>query len=280
MPVSPPPAEMQHLSMRSGMLTPGRRALPQEVPVALSFGGTTQAVMMATPADFEDFGIGFALTEGIALSAADIEALEVVSSDLGHDVQMRLVTGRQSHLAARRRLMAGPVGCGLCGIDSIEEALRDLPVRQDTGFGMDEKDVLDAVAALSPGQKLKADTGSVHAAGFYRPGKGMILVREDIGRHNALDKLVGALARCGETAANGALVISSRVSVDMVQKAVVAGAPVLIAVSSPTDLAVRTAAAAGMTLVAMARGQDFEIFTRADRIAPESSTAGKHSDVA
>jgi len=271
---------MQHLSMRGGMLSPGRRALPQEVPVALSFGGTTQAVMMATPADFEDFGIGFALTEGIALSAADIEALEVVSSDLGHDVQMRLVTGRQSHLAARRRLMAGPVGCGLCGIDSIEEALRDLPVRQDTGFRMDEKDVLDAVAALSPGQKLKADTGSVHAAGFYRPGKGMILVREDIGRHNALDKLVGALARCGETAATGALVISSRVSVDMVQKAVVAGAPVLIAVSSPTDLAVRTAAAAGMTLVAMARGQDFEIFTRADRIAPESSTAGKHSDVA
>lgn len=263
------------LSVRAGVATPGHRALPEEVPVALSFGGTTQAVMMATPADLEDFGIGFALSEAIIGTAADVVELDIVKADQGFEVQMRLADEVQGAFAARRRKMAGPVGCGLCGIESIDEALRALPARSEVELELDPGDVREAVRSLSMQQKLRAETGAVHAAGFYHPDKGMLCVREDVGRHNALDKLIGALARTGLTPAEGAIVITSRVSVDMVQKAVIAGTGVLIAVSAPTALAVRTAEAAGLTLVAVARGADFEVFTRPNRISQ-----GVASDVA
>lgn len=263
------------IAVRAGVAMPGNRALPEEVPVALSFGGSTQAVMMATPADLKDFGIGFALSEAIARSAADIVSLEIVEADQGFDVQMQLSDDVQTALASRRRKMAGPVGCGLCGIESIEEALRTLPDRKQVELDFTAEQVLDAVRTLSMHQKLRAETGAVHAAGFYHPARGILCVREDVGRHNALDKLIGAMARGHHDAAEGAIVITSRVSVDMVQKAVIAGAGLLIAVSAPTALAVRTADAAGLTLVGIARGADFEIFTRANRI-----THGVESDVA
>lgn len=268
-------ARASHIAVRAGVATPGSRALPEEVPVALSFGGTTQAVMMATPADLEDFGIGFALSEAIVRSADDILSLDIVEADQGFDVQMQLSDEVQTAFSARRRKMAGPVGCGLCGIESIEEALRALPGRQDVALTFGADDVREAVRSLSMHQKLRAETGAVHAAGFYRPGEGMACVREDVGRHNALDKLIGAMARAGIKPADGAIIITSRVSVDMVQKAVIAGTGLLIAVSAPTALAVRTAEAAGLTLVGIARGADFEIFTRPDRI-----TQGRTSDVA
>ena len=271
----PGTAIASRIAVRAGVATPGNRALPEEAPVALSFGGTTQAVMMATPADLEDFGIGFALSEAIARFANDIVSLEIVEADQGFDVQMRLAEDIQAALATRRRKMAGPVGCGLCGIESIEEALRALPDRKAVDIVVTPEDVREAVRSLSMHQKLRAETGAVHAAGFYQPGRGMLLVREDVGRHNALDKLIGAMARGGLDAGEGAIVITSRVSVDMVQKAVIAGTGLLIAVSAPTALAVRTAEAAGLTLVGIARGADFEIFTRASRI-----TQGRTSDVA
>ncbi|MDP2731551.1 MAG: formate dehydrogenase accessory sulfurtransferase FdhD [Hoeflea sp.] len=263
------------IAVRAGVATPGSRALPEEVPVALSFGGSTQAVMMATPADLEDFGVGFALSEAIARSSDDILSLEIVEVDQGFDVQMQLTDDLQAALASRRRMMAGPVGCGLCGIESIEEALRTLPDRKAVELAFTPDDVREAVRSLSMHQKLRAETGAVHAAGFYHPDKGMLLVREDVGRHNALDKLIGAMARAGLEAGDGAIIITSRVSVDMVQKAVIAGTGLLIAVSAPTALAVRTAEAAGLTLVGIARGADFEIFTRVNRI-----TQGRTSDVA
>jgi len=272
---SPSTAIVPRTSVRAGIVTPGSRALPEEVPVALSFGGSTQAVMMATPADLEDFGIGFALSEALIRSPADIVSLNIIKVDQGFDVQMRLAEDVQAALSARRRKMAGPVGCGLCGIESIEEALRTLPDRDEVRLEVSAEDVREAVRSLSMHQKLRAETGAVHAAGFYRPGQGMLCVREDVGRHNALDKLIGAMARSGASASDGAIVITSRVSVDMVQKAVIAGAGLLIAVSAPTALAVRTANAAGLTLVGIARGADFEVFTRPDRI-----THGVESDVA
>lgn len=276
---------VDRLAVRGGVRAWGQRTLPEEAPVALSFGGTTQAVMMATPDDLLDFAVGFALTEAIAGCATDIETIEIVEAGEGYDVQMQLAEGRQSALAARRRRMAGPVGCGLCGIESIEEALRQLPERSALEAEFTSGDIRAALNSLGHGQKLRAETGAVHAAGFYLPGEGMVMVREDVGRHNALDKLIGGLARSGLRAEGGAIVITSRVSVDMVQKAVIAGAPVLIAVSAPTALTVRTAEAAGLTLVALARGEDFEIFTRPDRISAErfdqaSTNAGKRSDVA
>ena len=272
---NPGTATASRIAVRGGVATPGSRALPEEVPVALSFGGSTQAVMMATPADLHDFGVGFALSEAIVRSADDILSLEIVEAEQGFDVQMRLADDVQTALASRRRKMAGPVGCGLCGIESIEEALRTLPDREDVALEVSAEDVREAVRSLSMHQKLRAETGAVHAAGFFLPGGGMACVREDVGRHNALDKLIGAMARQGLSASDGAIVITSRVSVDMVQKAVIAGAGLLIAVSAPTALAVRTAEAAGLTLVGIARGADFEIFTRADRI-----TQGRTSDVA
>jgi FdhD protein len=268
-------ARAERIAVRAGVMTPGLRALPDEVPVALSFGGTTQAVMMATPQDLEDFGVGFALSEAIARSAGDIASLDVVESDQGFDVQMQLAGDLQAGLSARRRKMAGPVGCGLCGIESIEEALRQLPDRDAVDIRFSHDEIRDAVRSLSMHQELRAQTGAVHAAGFYRPGSGAACVREDVGRHNALDKLIGALARQGVNPGEGAFVITSRVSVDMVQKAVIAGTGLLIAVSAPTALAVRTADAAGLTLVGLARGADFEIFTRPDRIVQ-----GAQSDVA
>ena len=272
---SPSTATAYRISVRAGVSTPGKRALPEEVPVALTFGGSTQAVMMATPADLEDFGLGFALSEAIVRTPDDIVSLEIVEVDQGFDVQMQLADDIQSALSSRRRKMAGPVGCGLCGIESIEEALRTLPDRDEVELEFTADDVREAVRSLSMHQKLRAETGAVHAAGFYSLKAGTQCVREDVGRHNALDKLIGAMARSGLNAADGAIIITSRVSVDMVQKAVIAGAGLLIAVSAPTALAVRTAEAAGLTLVGIARGADFEIFTRTDRI-----THGVKSDVA
>lgn len=248
---------------------PGERVLPEEVAVALSFNGTTQAVMMTTPADLEDFGVGFALTEGIA-RPEEILSVEVVEVDRGVDVQLWLEPEAEARLVARRRTMSGPVGCGLCGIDSIEQALREVPVVPPSSFRMTPAQVLAAVAAL-PGEQLLHDaTRAVHGAAFWN-GR-MILTREDVGRHNALDKLVGGMVRgdVGNIAhPTGAVVLTSRVSTDMVQKVAMLGAPMLIAVSAPTVAAVELAERAGITMVALAKGERFEVFSHTDRIMTE-----------
>lgn len=240
------------------------RVLAGEVAVAMSYGGSTHAVMMATPDDLVDFAFGFSLTEGIIAQAGEIEAVEIVPFDKGIDVQITLRDDRSKALAARRRSMAGPVGCGLCGLESIEAAARDVPRARPGGFCLGEADVNAAVNALAKSQPLFAATRAVHGAGFFRDG--LTAVREDVGRHNALDKLIGALARAGIDAGEGAIVVSSRLSVEMVQKAAIAGSPVLIAISAPTVLAVETAAAAGITLVATARGDGFSVYTHGERI--------------
>jgi FdhD protein len=249
----------------------GARAVPEEVPVALSYGGTTHAVMMATPADLEDFAVGFTLYEGIA-AADEIEDLAVVPVDGGIDIQMRLADGAGDALRDRHRRMAGPVGCGLCGVESIEQAMRAAPrVTSDLSIG--DGDIRKGLDALWQRQRLHEETHAVHAAGLWLVGQGMVAVREDVGRHNALDKLAGHAARQGHGA--GVVFITSRISVEMVQKAAAMGAPVLVAVSAPTALAVRMAEAAGVTLVARARADRFEIYTHQHRI-----TRGSASDVA
>ena len=171
--------------------------------------------------------------------------------------------------------MAGPVGCGLCGIDSLDQAIRPLPTLPDTPLSLTPAQISAAAEALRGAQALHDITRAVHAAGFFTPDAGLVAAREDVGRHNALDKLVGALARTGHEARAGALILTSRVSVEMVQKAVLAGAPVLVAVSAPTAHAIRLAEAAGLTLAALARGEMFEVFTHPHRIA-----TARASDVA
>ncbi|MBC2885590.1 formate dehydrogenase accessory sulfurtransferase FdhD [Ochrobactrum sp. CM-21-5] len=258
--------DVAHVAHRVSGFQQGRRTVPEEVPVAMSYNGTTQAVMMATPADLEDFAIGFSITENIIDDAAEIEAMDIVSFDNGIDVQIRLAERPEQKLAARRRFMAGPVGCGLCGIDSIDQALRPLLPLASDSIRFDTRSVVDAMSLLASRQRLNAETHAVHGAGFFVPGKGLFAVREDVGRHNALDKLVGAAARANVQPESGIIAITSRVSVEMVQKAVMLGAPVLAAISAPTALAIRTADEANLTLIALVRDDEFDIYTHGGRI--------------
>ncbi|BAV49766.1 sulfurtransferase FdhD [Mesorhizobium sp. 113-1-2] len=258
--------EISRLAHRASGTAAANRMVPEETPVAFSFAGTTHAVMMASPADFEDFALGFSLTEGIISSPEEIEAIEVEDHGAGIDIQIRLRDQANTRFEARRRRLAGPVGCGLCGIESIEEAMRSVDAVGASKLTLGADDIVRSVKLLSKVQPLHQETGAVHAAGFYIPGKGVVMAREDVGRHNALDKLAGALAKAGIDGASGAVVVTSRVSVEMVQKTAAIGSAFIIAVSAPTALAIRTADEAGMTLVALVRGEDFDVFTHPDRV--------------
>ena len=244
----------------------GPRTLPEEVAVALSFNGTTQAVMMATPADLVDFAYGFALTEGIA-TPGEIDSVDIVEAAKGLDVQIWLQPGAEARLAGRRRTMAGPVGCGLCGIDSLDEAMKSPQPVPKSSFIMTPGQVFQAITALPDAQPLHDATRAVHAAGFWNGS--LLATREDVGRHNALDKLIGHLIH--QPPQSGAILLTSRGSIDMVQKVAALGAPILIAVSAPTALAVTLADQAGITLIALARPDRFELFTHPDRIATETA---------
>ena len=242
------------------------RVLPEETPVAIVYNGTTQAVMMATPADLIDFAVGFSLSEHIVTRAADLGEIEIVEHAAGIEAQIWLPEHHESALSARRRAMTGPVGCGLCGIDSLAEALRPIAPLPASTLTLTPQDCTFALDELRGWQPLHDETRAVHAAGFYVPGQGIVMAREDVGRHNALDKLIGAMARAGIDGATGAIALTSRVSVEMVQKSAVAGSPVLLAVSSPTAHAVRLAEGANMTLVSLARGQA-HVFSHPSRIS-------------
>src|SRR5208282_4096713 len=215
--VVPQPARcVTRQSWRNGSTMLGERTLAEEVPVAFSYDGATHAVLMATPDDLEDFALGFSYTEGIVL-------------------RMWLTGDRSDAFAARRRRFVGPAGCGMCGLESLAEANRTIPI---AGFNsqVSRQDIEEAVAALPASQPLNMRTRAVHAAAFWQPGRSLVL-REDVGRHNALDKLAGALLRTGRSAADGILVLSSRISIELVQKAGMIGAPIMVGISAPTGSA-------------------------------------------
>ncbi|WP_375175544.1 formate dehydrogenase accessory sulfurtransferase FdhD [Pseudooceanicola sp.] len=257
-------ARAKTLRIGGGPITPVTRALPEEVPVALVYNGTTQAVMMATPSDLEDFAVGFSLSEGIVTTPEQIEDLTIETHAAGIECRMWLSEDRAEALLHRRRAMAGPVGCGLCGIDSLDQVTRPLPrVTADPGLSVSQ--ITGATEALRAAQPLHDETRAAHAAGFIDP-RGLRLAREDVGRHNALDKVIGAMAREGIAPATGAIVLTSRVSIELIQKTAMAGCGMLIAVSAPTTRAVATADEAGLTLIALARGEGAEVFTHPDRI--------------
>ena len=245
------------------------RAIPEETAIALVYDGGTEAVMMATPADLEDFAYGFSLNEGIVAATADIRALEIEDQADGIELRMWLTGDRAQALAGRRRTRAGPTGCGLCGVDSLAEAVRTPPTVQSS-LTVPAADLIAAMGQLSERQALNRQTRAVHAAALYVPAEGIVAVREDVGRHNALDKLAGALAREGRSAAGGVILMTSRLSVELVQKAAVMGAPIIAAVSAPTALALRTAEQAGITLAGIVRDDGLEVFTWPERIG------GKH----
>lgn len=258
------------------------RKVAEELPVAFTYNRATHAVMLATPADLEDFAVGFSLSEGVIRHPSDIEALEVVPLPAGIELRMDLAAHELRNLTQRQRRIAGPSGCGLCGMDSLLEAIRPVPtVASD--LTLSPAAIATALDTLWPAQVLNRATRAVHAAGFWTPAQGLVALREDIGRHNALDKLAGALARLGVTrgapgqdgarlgftAADGVLLLSSRVSVEMAQKAAILGVPIIVAVSAPTALAIRIADEAGITLIGIARADGFEVFTHPHRIQPQ-----------
>ena len=255
---------------RDGGLSEGTRLVPEETAIALTYNGGTYAVMMATPQNLWDFAVGFSLSEGIVQSPEEIESLDIVDLDDGIELRMWLEPSKADRLSERRRHIAGPTGCGICGIDSIAEAVRPAAVvAQDRSFSPQQ--ITAAMQSIPLLQTINIETRAVHAAAFWTPARGIVALREDVGRHNALDKLAGALAQEKISASEGMVLLTSRVSVEMVQKTAAMGAPLMVAVSAPTALAVRMADAAGITLAAIARADGFEIFTHPDRITSDGA---------
>ena len=261
----PPAAQrVARQAWRNGSSLPGERTLAEEVPVAFSYDGVAHAVLMATPGDLEDLALGFTYTEGIITAPDEIAELAVVSVADGIVLRMWLAGARSDAFAARRRRFVGPAGCGICGLESLAEANRAIS-SVICDWQVRRRDIAEAVAAMPARQQLNMQTRAVHAAAFWRADQELIL-REDIGRHNALDKLAGALLHAGQSAALGVIVLSSRISIELVQKAGMIGATFIVGVSAPTALAVRTAEAIGVTLVGVARDDGFEVFTHPERI--------------
>jgi FdhD protein len=263
---------------RAGALARGERTIPEETAVAFTYSGSSYAVMMATPQDFEDFAVGFSLTERIIQSPLEIEALDIVEEPIGVELRMRLTEPYATAFRERRRYLAGPTGCGLCGIETLSEAMRTPnAVADDSTFS--PKEIMAALDALAGLQTINEMTRAVHGAAFYRKGDGLVALREDVGRHNAFDKLAGALARNGISGRGGMCILTSRLSVELVQKAAAVGIPILVAVSAPTALAVRMAEAAGITLVAIGRKDGFEIFANPMRIQEQHAAQGSVANV-
>jgi FdhD protein len=222
-----------------------------EVPVALVFNGISHAVMMASPADLEDFALGFSLTEGIVQHPDELYDIEVVEESAGIAVQVQISAQRLAQLKQYRRNLTGRTGCGLCGTESLQQAIR--PVRPVQAPAITDPAIQRALNSLQQHQPLQASTGASHGAAWCNSAGEILLAREDVGRHNALDKLIGALLRTGQPRDDGFALVSSRASYEMVQKSCSVRIGCLVAVSAPTALAIELARQAGLMLVGFAR---------------------------
>jgi FdhD protein len=260
-----PAARVPVASWRGGSVTASTRAVPEETAIAITYDRVSFAVMMATPENLEDFAIGFSLSEGIVGNLADITELVFIPVEAGIECRMSLSPARREALDSRRRKIAGPVGCGLCGIDSLSQAIRPAE-KVNANLQISAATLADAICRIARLQTLNHETRAVHAAAFFNPAADEILLREDVGRHNALDKLIGAASRFHQSAGQGVVLLTSRVSIELIQKTAIFGSPILAAISVPTARAIREADAAGITLIAIARDDGFEIFTHPERI--------------
>ncbi|MGQ5524203.1 formate dehydrogenase accessory sulfurtransferase FdhD [Chitinimonas sp. PSY-7] len=246
---------VQALRVERGLVQSRQEWVAEETPVALVYNGISHAVMMATPLDLEDFALGFSLSEGIIEHAGELLDIELVPSERGISLELRITEVRFQALKTRRRSLTGRTGCGLCGQDTLEQAIRPIPV-VSTHYAVAHTAVSNAMGLLADHQPLNAVTGAVHAAGLWCMEG--FQVREDVGRHNALDKLIGANAR---TSRDGLIVISSRASYEMVHKVATAGFPIVAAISAPTALAIRLADEAGVCLIGFTRESRMTVYT-------------------
>ncbi|MFO1188369.1 MAG: formate dehydrogenase accessory sulfurtransferase FdhD [Alphaproteobacteria bacterium] len=236
-----------------------------ETPVALAYNCQSHVVMMASPRDLTDFAYGFSIAEGIVASRDEILSVETAPRGAGIRLSITIPEPRARALAARPRNMEGRTGCGLCGIADIAQALRPLPIAATAGR-LPAATLIAALAALPETQALNRETGAMHAAAFAAPDGRLVCVREDVGRHNALDKVIGAVARQGLDPAGGFVVVTSRCSMEMVQKTATFGCPVLVAISAPTSLAIELAEQSNLTVAAFARGARLNLYTHPERI--------------
>lgn len=239
--------------------SPQPRDIAGEVPFSLAFNGLAHAVMMVTPADLEDFVHGFAITQEIVASAAEIESIEILKLPVGYLAQVAIPPARFSAMSNRRRNIVGQTGCGICGLVELDQAVHALaPIA--SAPRLDRPAIFRALGLSRDMQALNKATGAMHAAFFVSADGVPLIAREDVGRHNALDKLIGHMAREDIDARAGFFLMTSRCSYELVEKAVIARAPALVTISAPTSLAVARAQAAKLTLVALARPDSALVF--------------------
>lgn len=241
----------------------------EEIPIAIVYNGRPYVVVMGTPADLEDLAAGFSVTEGIVADAAGVERIEVVRANHGIELQIEIASSDADRLGERVRGLVSRTGCGLCGIETIGDALR-VPSEVGRTLRVDRSALWRASAELSRRQSVNNATNAVHGSGWSTGEGDVTVAREDVGRHNSLDKVLGALGRRGTPASSGFIVVTSRASYEMVQKAATCGVELVAAISRPTGLAIRFADAAGVTLVGLLRGESANVYTHPERIHPLS----------
>jgi FdhD protein len=262
---------LEHRAIRwdHGTSSESLEQIAEEIPVAIVYNGIPHVVMMATPGNLEDFALGFSLTEELIGSPEDLKSLEVVRYSQGIEIQAVVAAACEAGIASRTRRLTGRTGCGICGTDSIAAVLKQLhPVPE--GVAVQPEAIHRAIQELAARQELNALAGAVHAAGWATLDGSVTTVREDVGRHNALDKLIGALCKTGVNAAEGFVVVTSRASFEMVQKTTVLGAPLMACISGATGLAVRVAQQAGLTLVGFTRNGRHTVYTHPRRVTVSS----------
>ena len=265
-----PSTSKSFVRIDDGGSTPASAVVAEEIPIALVYNGRPYVVVMGTPSDFEDLAVGFSRTEGIIDDSSSIEHVDVVRASHGVELQIQIPTASAERLEARARALVSRTGCGLCGVETINDALRvPLSVASDLRISGDA--LWMAGAELSRQQTLNNETSTVHAAGWAAPDGSLRVAREDVGRHNALDKVLGALVRLEIDPADGFIVVTSRASYEMIQKAAVCGVELVAAISRPTGLAIRFAEAAEMTLVGLLRGRSANVYCHPERITTVSS---------
>jgi FdhD protein len=265
----------EHVFVRvaDGTTTSEASPIAEEVPVAIAYNNEPFVVLMASPSDLKDLAVGFSVTEAVVDEASEVDRVDVVRHSRGIELQIRMSDRQAARLAERRRGISARTGCGVCGIESIDEVLKAaVPVADGARIKMEA--LWAAAAELEDRQPLNSDTRAVHAAAFADAQGRLQVVREDVGRHNALDKVIGAMLRSGAPVPPGFLVVTSRASYELVQKTAAAGIQLIAAISRPTSLAIQLAAQANVTLVGLLRGRSANVYSHPTRLLSPSQNPG------